>query len=34
MSIFNYFMFCLREQQWPAPVSDSQLPDGLLNDEL
>ena len=34
MSIFEYFMFCLREQQWPAPVTDNQLPAGLFSDEL
>ena len=34
MSIFDYFMFCLQEQQWSAAVSDKQLPDGLFSDEL
>ena len=34
MSIFDYFMFCLQEQQWSAPAVDNHLPDGLLSDEL
>jgi hypothetical protein len=34
MSIFEYFMFCLHEQQWSAPAGDSEFPNGLFNDEL
>lgn len=34
MSIFEYFMFCLREQQWSAPAGDGVPPTGLFGDKL
>ena len=34
MSIVEYFLFCLQQEQWAAPAIVKPLPQGLLSDEL
>jgi hypothetical protein len=34
MSIYEYFMFCLEEDQWSAPALIAVLPKQLIVDEL
>lgn len=34
MSIYRYFIFCWRHQDWPTPVTQDPLPSGLLGDEI
>lgn len=34
MSIYRYFIFCWRYDDWPAEVTDQSLPAGLIADEL
>lgn len=34
MSIFQYFMFCINEDQWPAMGGHDALHIGAIEDEL
>jgi hypothetical protein len=34
MSIYCYFIFCWRLQDWPSPATQEPLPGGLIGDEI